>query len=293
MSKKRNPKIFLSAVFVFVLVFFLFITFTGCLTYKISSSDLEKLKETETQEASAEETTIEEKEVSEQSEIETTAVEEETTTASSEEKASIQEGEVTFTTEDEINLNGNIFGAGEKWAVLSHMYPTDQQSWFDFAKYLKQNGFGALTFDFRGYGKSEGEKDISKINIDLEAAVNFLKKNGIERIYLIGASMGGTACLVVAADEEVNGVIAISAPMEFKGLDAKDILDSITCPKLFIATEGDGDADEVAQEFYNKTAEPKAIEILGGNSHGTFIFEEDPANAELLKKLIIEFLQKY
>ncbi|MFZ3386123.1 MAG: alpha/beta fold hydrolase, partial [Candidatus Hydromicrobium sp.] len=120
-------------------------------------------------------------------------------------KPQAQEGEVTFTTEDDIKINGNIFGSGNRWVILSHMYPTDQTSWFDFARYLADNGYIVLTYDFRGYGKSGGSQDISNIDKDLEAALDFVIRHDAEKIFLIGASMGGTASLVVASRQTVDG----------------------------------------------------------------------------------------
>ncbi len=99
-------------------------------------------------------------------------VEEEVIEEEVEEGGMAKEGEVTFMTEDDIELNGNIFGSGNKWVILSHMYPTDQTSWFEFAEILilEEDGYSVLTYDFRGYGKSGGSQDISKLDIDLAAA---------------------------------------------------------------------------------------------------------------------------
>ena len=58
------------------------------------------------------------------------------------------------------------------------------------------------------------------------------------RIGLVGASMGGTASPIVAADEgrDVGAVVTLSAPTAFEGLDANaDVLSRITAAKLFIA----------------------------------------------------------
>jgi len=206
------------------------------------------------------------------------------------------EGEVSFTTEDGIDISGNIFGTGSKWVILSHMYPTDQTSWFDFAEELADKGYIVLTYDFRGYGKSGGEQDIPNIYKDLEAALNFVKQYDAEQIFLIGASMGGTASLIVALKEEVDGVVSFSSAMEFMGLSAEGIVQDIGCPKLFMASQGDGDAADVANKFYEDSSTSKYMTILNGSSHGTFVFEEEPENAEIAKNckknLKIESIKK-
>jgi alpha/beta superfamily hydrolase len=207
-----------------------------------------------------------------------------------EEDMAAEEGEVTFMTEDDVELNGNIFGSGNKWVILSHMYPTDQTSWFDFAEMLKENGYIILTYDYRGYGKSGGSQDVSKLVIDLTAALTFIKQYDPELIYLMGGSMGGTASLVVAAEERIDGVISFSSPAEFEGISSISVIGDIVAPKLFIASQGDEGATQSATEMFEKSMEPKSLEILDGNSHGTFIFEEEPENAEKVKEIVLNFL---
>lgn len=207
-----------------------------------------------------------------------------------EEDVLAKEGEVTFMTEDNIELNGNIFGSGNKWVILSHMSPTDQTSWFEFAEILKEDGYIVLTYDFRRYGKSGGSLDVSKLDIDLTAALTYIKQYDPELIYLMGGSMGGTASLVVASEERIDGVISFSSPDAVKGISAINVIGDIVAAKLFIASQGDESAARSATEMYEKSMEPKDLEILEGDSHGTFIFEEEPENAEKVKEIVLNFL---
>jgi alpha/beta superfamily hydrolase len=170
------------------------------------------------------------------------------------------------------------------------MYPTDQTSWFEFAEVLKEDGYIVLTYDFRGYGKSGGSQDVSKIDVDLRAALEYIKQYNPELIYLMGASMGGTASLVVAAEETIDGVISFSSPDEFEGVSAINVVGDIIAAKLFIASQGDEAAAQSATEMYDKSMEPKQLEILDGDSHGTFIFEEEPENAGKVKEIVLFFL---
>jgi alpha/beta superfamily hydrolase len=283
MKKKNKLKILMVTVTSFCFLFiFSFIAACGESTsiVEVETEEPEVVEE-ETQEE------IPEEEVMEEPEEE--VIEEEV-----EEGGLGKEGEVTFMTEDNIELNGNIFGSGNKWVILSHMYPTDQTSWFEFAEMiiLEEDGYSVLTYDFRGYGKSGGTQDVSKTVIDLTAALAYIKQYDPELIYLMGASMGGTASIVVAYESftTLDGVISFSGPGEFEGVSAISVIGDLVPAKLFIASQGDEGAAQSATEMYEKSMEPKFLEILDGNSHGTFIFEEEPDNAEKVEEIVLNFL---
>lgn len=200
--------------------------------------------------------------------------------------------EVIFFTADGVSLRGYIFGKGKIGVILSHMYPADQTSWFDTARTLAQKGYQVLTFDFRGYGKSEGQKEISLIDQDLTTALYFMKnKRKTKRIFLVGASMGGTASLKVAASNEVTGVISLSGPIEFQGLTVSEEIPRIKTPKLFIASEGDAPAVQASQQLFEQTPEPREIKIFTGNEHGTDILKGPHATEA--EALILDFLKRY
>ena len=209
---------------------------------------------------------------------------------------------VTLTTSDGVELAGRVFGPKDATAgvVLAHMLPADQSSWFEFADRLGRLGYRALTFDFRGYcpggvaGCSQGSKDVSAIGSDVRAAARYLKSQGIRRIGLVGASMGGTASLVVASrpDETIDAVITLSAPSSIDGLAAgPGVIQAITAAKLFVAGNGDAIAAESAQAFYEQSTAPKRVEILTTSDHGTDLL--DGNQAEIARNLIIGWLTQY
>ena len=205
--------------------------------------------------------------------------------------APVAEGEaVSFNTEDGVTIRGYLFGTGETAVVLSHMRPNDQRAWFDFARELADQGFTALTFDFRGYGETGGDKELSLIDRDLTAAVRYLEQQGFARIYLVGASMGGTASLIVAAREDVAGVVIVSAPARFEGLEADAVVADIKEPKLFIASIDDRDAYTSLQAFNRAAGEPKGDLTFEGDAHGTELLESE--HAAEFKARIIGFLRE-
>ncbi|MFC2142837.1 alpha/beta hydrolase family protein [Candidatus Aenigmatarchaeota archaeon] len=75
--------------------------------------------------------------------------------------------------------------AGDKYARL--------------ADALCNKGFLVLRFDFRGHGESEGlfeDTSLSSESSDLNKMISFLKENGIEKIGVVGCSLGGFVTLL-------------------------------------------------------------------------------------------------
>jgi dienelactone hydrolase len=210
--------------------------------------------------------------------------------------------EVTFESTDGVTLSGRLFGPDEGSAgvVLAHMFPSDQSAWYFFANRLGQRGYRVLTFNFRGYcpggdaGCSKGEKNIPAIWQDLEGAVQALRSEGVTRFGLVGASMGGTASLIVAAKEgdDVDALITLSAPTAFEGLDASaDVLAQVSAAKLFIAGHEDADAAQSVDALYGESLQPKRPVILTTGDHGTDILTGNQAG--IASTEMINWLERY
>lgn len=209
---------------------------------------------------------------------------------------------VTFETADGVMLAGRLFGPDDATAgvVLAHMLPADQSSWYDFAQRLGSMGYRAVTFDFRGYcpggdaGCSEGKKAIPAMWQDVLAAKSFLETRGVTRVALVGASMGGTASLVAAAQipTEIEAAITLSAPTSIEGLTAgSDVLQASGAAKLFLAGDGDTTAADAASTFYEQALQPKKLEILTTSDHGTDLLTGN--QGEIARTTILTWLGQY
>jgi pimeloyl-ACP methyl ester carboxylesterase len=203
----------------------------------------------------------------------------------------LPEGPVSFETEDKVTLAGTIFGQGKTAVILAHMQPSDQTSWQPFAKELAENGFTALTFDFRGYGKSGGKLNLGLLDRDVRAAETFLRGHGFTHVVCIGASMGGTACAKAALMPGLDGLVVISGPISMQPPLALRVGDfkQLTLSKLFVAAKGDPGYAESVKTMYDLSPDPKQIELLPGSAHGTDILRSP--DGEALRKLLVTFAQ--
>jgi fermentation-respiration switch protein FrsA (DUF1100 family) len=76
--------------------------------------------------------------------------------------------------------------------------------------YLRDAGFNVLTYDYRGYGTSEGGPSEQNSYEDIESAYKYLTqelKTPPDRIILHGRSLGGGPSIDLAAREPVGGLI--------------------------------------------------------------------------------------
>lgn len=196
-------------------------------------------------------------------------------------------------TTDGLRLSGHVFGGGQDAVILAHMYPDDQTQWYPFALFLSELGYQVLTFDFRGFGESEGQIDVARNYRDIQAAVTLLKNRGGRNIYLIGASMGGTAslkALTLGPIPEVRAVVILSSPVEFQGLSVRRTMLRVQVPALFLAAEDDGGAAADARWLYENAGGPGQLRLWPGSEHGTELLQ-GPSGWEI-RGAILDFLDQ-
>jgi dienelactone hydrolase len=101
------------------------------------------------------------------------------------------------------------------------------------------------------------------------AAVDFVVSLGAERVYVVGASMGGTGAVAAAAQRPLAGVVALSAPSVFEGVDAVAAASSVTVPITLLAGQDDDGYPEEARAIGAAAAGPTDVRIVPSGAHGT------------------------
>ncbi|HEY7801045.1 MAG TPA: alpha/beta hydrolase [Dehalococcoidia bacterium] len=195
--------------------------------------------------------------------------------------------------DDDVMLSGRVFGSGPTGVILVHTRLADQTAWFPFATQLAATGnYTVLTFDFRGFGDSSGDKDFDVVDVDLMSAYDYMRGVLNKRtVFLVGASTGGTAALVVGTRVAVAGVVSISSPGELPPLDAEAAVRRLDVAKLFIVSKDDVPQAHDQATMVAEAPEPKDAAVYDGNAHGTDLLQ-GPHAAEVEQR-VMDFLSQY
>lgn len=200
--------------------------------------------------------------------------------------------EVFFTTEDGVRLHG--------WYVPHHNSPATLL-WFhgnagnishrldNLALLHDRVGVNIFIFDYREYGKSEGEISKAGTFRDAFAAFGYLcSRPGLSpsHIVLFGRSLGTALATAVAAEHACAGVILESAftstddvmrlyfrflpplPPDVVKYDTLSLIEKVTAPTLIIH----GEHDEIiplwmGERVHAAAKPPKAFYLIKGASH--------------------------
>lgn len=113
---------------------------------------------------------------------------------------------ITFRGHGDLCLAGQFHRTdSKKGIILCHGFTGDRAEGGRFrrtAEVFSGAGYNLLRFDFSGCGESEGEFiTVENQTEDLKAAVRYLKAKGINRIGLLGLSLGGLTALHACGPE--------------------------------------------------------------------------------------------
>lgn len=128
---------------------------------------------------------------------------------------------VTFSSADGTKLSGWFVPAiGPAKGTVLHFHGNAQNltAHFAFVAWLPAEGFNVFTFDYRGYGASEGHAERRGLYEDSLAALNYIAtRPGIDtnRLCVFGQSLGGAQALAVLGDHPLPGIRAIAIESTF------------------------------------------------------------------------------
>ena len=193
---------------------------------------------------------------------------------------------ISFFTEDGGRIYAREYGNGKKGVVLAHGAAFNMESWKPLAGKMAKDCFKVLAIDFRGYGKSKAGNNKNGLYEDILGAIQYLKKQGIQTVSVLGASMGGGASAeaAVMSKQKIIDRLVLLSPVPIK----KPSMMKYN-KVLFIASK-DEPLRKIIESQYQKAPQPKKIIIFSGNAHAQNIFKT--ANSDSLSSVILNFFKK-
>lgn len=169
---------------------------------------------------------------------------------------------------------------------LSHRLPDLLQ--------IRNMGINTLAVSYRGYGKSQGTPSEEGIYADGEAALEYAVRQlgfPLERIILLGRSIGTTVATHIAQQRKINGLILVTPLTSGKdqatasglglisflagnAFDNRMKIRQVSCPVLIIH----GTSDQVipysmGKQLYETANDPKRFVTIPGAGHNNLSTE--------------------
>ena len=201
-------------------------------------------------------------------------------------------GDVTFSTDDgqRIAAFHNPVGSSTRGVVLVHDDGGSGTDWEFFANRLKRTGFHTLAVDLRGHGASRvsgrlSNDDYAAMKADVIAAVNWIRKKGVEEVILIGAGLGANLALQTAAeDSEVAKLVLLSPRHRVKGVTVDGFLGRYGERPLMIAVSvEDTYASKTSLLLDSQAVGEHKMEILSNAGSGTQMLDREPSLASTIQ----------
>lgn len=217
--------------------------------------------------------------------------------------------DIFFKTSDNVQINGWLLPAsGARFTILfSHGNAGNIGHRLEKIKFFHDLGCNVFIFDFRGYGRSNGNPSESGLYRDTQAAYDYLLSRGIrpEDIVGYGESIGGAFIIDLAAKQKLAALIIDSSFTSARDmakntfpalphwifasrLDSEEKIKTIICPKLIAHSINDDIVPyALGRKLYESAKPPKEfLQIRGG--HNSNFFESEA----LLREKIADFLKR-
>jgi hypothetical protein len=155
----------------------------------------------------------------------------------------------TFPAADGSLLYGAILGKGAIGVVMANDVPHPLCEEIPESAFLAAHGFRVLVFDYRGHGESEPGSDPGRLDLDVAGATAELRRQGADRVVVMGFYAGGAVALVASTriQPAVAGLVAVSAAPQrgqfvngpYTAPGALAVAPRLRAPVLFLAVRTD------------------------------------------------------
>ena len=140
---------------------------------------------------------------------------------------SLEEKAVTFESGDGTRLRGWLIPAvGTSYGTVIYFYGNfaNRTYYLEHIHWLPRMGFNVFTFDYRGYGASEGSVDRSGMYQDSVAAIKYVQSIpdiDSRNLFIYAQSLGGVFAIAALAKNDFSGIRAVAVESTFSSFRAE------------------------------------------------------------------------
>ncbi|HEX9916503.1 MAG TPA: alpha/beta fold hydrolase [candidate division Zixibacteria bacterium] len=193
--------------------------------------------------------------------------------------------------------------------ILLHMFSHSSKDWEGLVPLLTDKGYAVLNLDLRGHGKStkRGEKTITYLNpeevnlrllpLDVNSALDALKsymgRVDLERVGIIGASIGANAGLIAAVgNPKIKTMVLISPGLNYQDLMTENAAGRLKeVSVLLISNREDSYSLSSCQRLYSAMQlSKKEVKLVQGREHGNELLLKMPELNKQIANWITENL---
>jgi dienelactone hydrolase len=193
---------------------------------------------------------------------------------------------------DGARLVAGRYGHGATGIILAHQVDGTLCDWAPFARRLAREGYTALALGFRGFPPAPiPKRHRDGFDLDVVGAANLLRRTGVQRIVLVGASLGGTAVVASAGAirPQVSAVVSLSGPATYPPVNAVRTVPGLRMPLLFVAARFDAYAADARRMYRAARGRRARLKIFPGGAHGVELLD-DPATAPALRAMLLRVI---
>ncbi|MEO2062361.1 MAG: alpha/beta fold hydrolase [Christiangramia sp.] len=151
-----------------------------------------------------------------------------------------------------MKLHSTILGEGKPFVIL-HGFLGMSDNWKTVGKHLAENGFEVHLVDQRNHGKSPHSAEFS-YQLLAEDLVAYCQEHQLEKIILMGHSMGGKTAMLAACENEelIEKLIVVDIAPKYYAPHHQQILKGLTALDDAKLTSR-GDAEDFLAEYIPQT----------------------------------------
>lgn len=211
--------------------------------------------------------------------------------------AALAAQDVNLRASDGVKIHARVEkpAGAKKGVVLVHMLGRDATD-FDFlAEKLAKTGMATVAPDLRGHGGSDKagqeltDADHLAMVYDVQAAVKYLRDNGVTEVSCLGGSIGANLCLNVAAEDKgMVNVVMLSPGLNYHGVTTPQALKDYGNRPLLIVTSEDDTASARASTLLHERAMGQVhLEVYPEAGHGTKMLNREAGLEGIVQSWLI------